>query len=69
MRNIFFCGLVLLNTALLYSQAAIDIPLIISDNMSNTKTLYFGLDPTATNCIDPQLGESDLPPLPSIGSL
>ena len=32
-----------------------------------TIPLAVGLDLTATNCIDPQLGESDLPPVPPTG--
>ena len=57
---------VLLCTTLLYPQAAVDIPLILSDGINNPMTLYFGLDLTATNGIDPQLGEGDVSgnPLP-----
>ncbi|MCZ7616095.1 MAG: hypothetical protein M5T52_21710 [Ignavibacteriaceae bacterium] len=41
-------------------QVDVDIPLIVSDGTDNIP-LAIGLDLTATNCIDPQLGESDLP--------
>ncbi len=60
---------VLLCTTLLYPQAAVDIPLILSDGINNPMTLYFGLDLTATNGIDPQLGEGDVSgyPLPPQG--
>jgi hypothetical protein len=32
------------------------------------RVLYFGLDPTATDSIDIQLGEAELPPFPPLGS-
>lgn len=41
---------------------------MIYDNAGGEKTLYFGLDQTATNGIDVHLGESDLPPLPPSGA-
>jgi hypothetical protein len=49
-------------------QVDVDIPLIVSDGTDNIP-LAIGLDLTATNCIDPQLGESDLPPIPPCGCL
>jgi|GEM_PF-3626030 len=50
----------------IFGQAQIDIPLIVTDGTININ-LAFGLDLTATNCIDPHLGESDLPPIPPTG--
>lgn len=44
----------------------VNIPLIVSDGVK-AKTLYFGLDPTATNGIDPHLDEMEQPPLPPSG--
>ena len=43
-----------------FGQAAVDIPLLVTDG-TFTRQLNFGLDLTATNGIDPQLGESNLP--------
>lgn len=39
-----------------FGQAAVDIPLSATDG-NTTYELAVGLDLTATNCIDPQLGE------------
>ena len=47
-------------------QVDVNIPLIVTDGTFNIQ-LAVGLDLTATNCIDPQLGESDLPPCPPSG--
>jgi len=48
--------------------AQISIPFEVYDNAGGQKTLYFGLDQTATVGIDIHLGESDLPPFPPIGA-
>jgi hypothetical protein len=42
----------------------VEFPLIIHDNAGVKDTLLFGLDLTATDGIDPQLNEFDLPPPP-----
>jgi hypothetical protein len=42
---------------------ALSIPVALSDG-TTTQTLYFGLDPLATDTLDSVLGESELPPLP-----
>ena len=57
----------LLNNILLYGQAAVEIPLSVS-NGSSTIQLAAGLDLMATNGIDPEFGESDLPPFPPSGT-
>lgn len=44
----------------------VNIPLIVTDGVKS-RTLYFGLDPTATNGIDVHLGEMEQPPLPPSG--
>jgi len=67
MKKIF----VIISFALLFvtkilGQAAVDIPLIVTDGSINIQ-LAVGLDLTATNCIDPHLGESDIPPMPPTG--
>lgn len=68
MRKLFSALLfVALYVTLAYGQAAVDIPIIVSDNTGSTRTLYIGLDPTATTGIDVGLGESDLPPFPPAG--
>jgi len=49
----------------IFGQAAVDIPLIATEiNNPVVFQLAVGLDLAATNCIDPQLGESSLPPIP-----
>ncbi len=45
-----------------FGQAAVDIPLIVTDGIS-TFQMAVGMDLTATNGIDPQLGEWDIPPI------
>ncbi len=60
-------SLMLLFTGLTFGQAAVDIAVTLNDNAGGTKVLNFGLDLTATNGIDPLLGESDLPPFPPVG--
>ncbi|MBI2420336.1 MAG: T9SS C-terminal target domain-containing protein, partial [Ignavibacteriales bacterium] len=48
----------------IYAQTpAVDIPLTVTDG-SATTILRFGLDPAATDGIDPAIGEQTLPPLP-----
>ena len=51
-----------------FGQAFVDIPITISDNGSGSLLCKFGLDLTATDGIDPALGESDLPPFPPPGA-
>jgi len=53
----------LLLVADILSQPMVDIPLYAPDG-TYIITLAVGLDPSATTGIDPQLGESDLPPFP-----
>lgn len=48
--------------------AQVSIPFEVYDNAGGQKTLYFGLDQTATDSIDHLLGESDLPPFPPVGA-
>jgi hypothetical protein len=48
-------------------QAALDIPLTISDGIETKDWLAIGVDTSATNGIDATLGEADLPPLPPAG--
>lgn len=62
--------LVLINVNNIYNQtsAQISIPFEVYDNAGGEKTLYFGLDQSATDGIDVHLGESDLPPFPPIGA-
>ncbi len=69
-RLIISVTLLLLNSLSANGQvpAQISIPFEIYDNAGGQKTLYFGLDQTATNGIDVHLGESDLPPYPPTGA-
>ncbi|MBI3190005.1 MAG: hypothetical protein HYZ33_05090, partial [Ignavibacteriales bacterium] len=43
------------------------IPLTIRDNNNVTRVIEYGLHPNATKCIDPDLGEYELPPVPPPG--
>jgi len=54
----------------MYGQTTVQISLsfMIYDNAGGQKTLYFGLDQTATNGVDVNLGESILPPYPPTGA-
>lgn len=49
-------------------EPAVKIPITIDDGAGASKTLHFGLDPNATDGIDVQFGESDLPPYPPQGA-
>jgi hypothetical protein len=55
---------VLLYVAIALAQATVDFDVLVHDNVGMNQTLSFGLDTAATDGIDPQLGESDLPPPP-----
>lgn len=46
------------------SDPAIKKSITVSNNNGSSTTLYFGLDAAATDNLDPQLGEANLPPLP-----
>ena len=50
------------------TTAQVSLSIMIYDNAGGQKTLYFGLDQTATIGIDVHLGESDLPPFPPSGA-
>ncbi|MBK9099331.1 MAG: T9SS type A sorting domain-containing protein [bacterium] len=50
------------------STPQISISFEIYDDAGGQKTLYFGLDQTATDGIDIHLGESELPPYPPVGA-
>ncbi|MCX8009890.1 MAG: hypothetical protein N3A61_01955, partial [Ignavibacteria bacterium] len=66
-KYIIVCILFLF-TNLIYAQTpAVDISIVVSDNAGGTKTLKFGLDPTATDSIDAHLGEVEQPPPPPTG--
>lgn len=53
-----------------YAQqvAQVSIKFEVYDDAGGYKDLYFGLDQTASDGIDVQLGESDLPPYPPSGA-
>ena len=68
MRKLFsIFAFALLFVGITFGQAAVDIPITVTDNAGGSKVLNFGLDLTATIGIDPLLGESDLPPFPPVG--
>jgi hypothetical protein len=54
-------------TTSLTQMAQVDIPINISDGAGSSTTIRFGLDLTASDVIDPSLGELVLPPLPPAG--
>jgi hypothetical protein len=60
-------SLALLYIAVVYGQAAVDIPITVSDDAGSTSDIYFGLDLTATDGLDPALGELELPGFPPSG--
>jgi hypothetical protein len=67
MRKLFsVLSLVVLFCTLSFGQAAVNVVLSGTDG-TTTIPLAVGLDVTATDCIDPALGESDLPPFPPAG--
>jgi len=68
MRKLFsVLSLVVLFATVSFGQAAVTIPLTANDGIGANNGLAVGLDLTATNGIDPALGESDLPPFPPAG--
>ena len=68
MRELFSVfSAALLYVSLVFGQANVDIPITVSDGISTKDWLAIGVDTSATNGIDEQLGESDLPPFPPAG--
>ncbi len=65
-KLIVLFSLLLLNAAL-WAQAAVDIPITVTDSAGGSIILNFGLAPTAADGIDNALGETVLPPLPPAG--
>jgi len=53
---------------MVFGQAALDIPLTATDAIGSNNGLAIGVDTAATNGIDPELGEIDLPPFPPAGT-
>jgi hypothetical protein len=64
---LFFVLACSINIFALLDSAEVSVPLEMYDNGGGEKTLYFGVDPTATDSIDVLLGEIDLPPFPPAG--
>jgi hypothetical protein len=60
-------SLVLLFCTVTFGQAAVDIPITVSNNAGQTSDIYFGLDLTATDGVDLALGEDALPGFPPGG--
>ena len=56
--------LMLLTSISVFGQATYDVQIMVHDAAGLSYPLWFGLDLTATDGIDPALGESDLPPAP-----
>lgn len=51
-----------------FAQALIEIPITFNDGVVGSRVLIVGLDPTATDGLDPILGETPAPPLPPFGA-
>ncbi len=68
MKNFFqiFCIVLIISSSILPQRAINEITL--SDEAGGSKVLMFGLDSLATDGIDIQFGESDLPPFPPTGA-
>ncbi len=49
------------------SGAGFSIPLLVRDNGTGSGVIRFGVNVNATGCIDPALGEYELPPRPPTG--
>jgi hypothetical protein len=65
MKKIFLTAYVILLFATnLSGQAQVDIPIYVYDNTGLGGSIYFGLDLIATDGIDPQFGEENLPAVP-----
>jgi len=62
-KLLLLISVVLILSVKIFAQAAVDITLGVTDG-NDTVAVAVGLDLTATNCIDPQLGEYNIPPLP-----
>lgn len=68
-RIIALLSLIFIPLQLLFAQSpAVSVPLTLSDSVGISTTLYFGLDPTATDGLDTKLNEQSLPPLPPSGA-
>jgi hypothetical protein len=66
MKNIYFLVVFIILTASVFSQTDPRVleSITVSNNIGSSTTLYFGLDSLATDELDPQFGEANLPPLP-----
>lgn len=63
MKNILL--LFILSCSIGLSQSAVvEIPLTLTDAAGDSTTLWFGLDPSASDGIDVGMGEDELPPFP-----
>ena len=68
MIKLFISLLFVFSFSSICTSQYVNIPLIVSDGSAEgIDTLYFGIDPAATNGIDMQLGEQELPPTPPTG--
>ncbi|MEF8816125.1 MAG: cadherin-like domain-containing protein [Salinibacter sp.] len=48
-------------------EAEVQIPLTVHNGEGETRSLILGLDPDATDGVDPALGEQEQPPMPPLG--
>ena len=65
MKKIAFSLLFVLILSGFGLSQVVNIPIRVTDGTgTGIDTVRFGLDPTATDCIDASLGEAQLPPIP-----
>ena len=57
-------SIALLHITIIYGQAAVDFAIQVQDNAGTSNSINFGLDFSATDTIDVNHGENDLPPPP-----
>lgn len=69
MKQILSLIFITILNLIIYSQPQpqINCSLVFSDTTS--RSIYFGIDPVATDSIDEQFGEADLPPFPPLPTL
>jgi hypothetical protein len=66
MKAKWFCGIlfILICSVAIAQSPAIDLPLIVSSDAGSKLELHFGLDSLATDTLDNELDEKELPPFP-----
>ena len=63
-RNLFVLTLLLLVNVLSLGAQQTSISLVVENSQKQKLTLMFGVHPKATYCLDAELGEMEMPPVP-----